>query len=357
MDPACTMLLEGLHRPATLAGRSLADWDGLIRAAHMTKTLGRLSALAEQAQVLPEVPGPVRRHLEGALVLVAASQRHVRRELVRISRIVAGIGVQPILLKAAAYIASGLPASVGRSAGDFDLLVPRGQLDLVWERLLAAGWECRDYSEDDRRYFREWLHEFPPLRHKYWGGMIDLHHNILPFTDPVRFQVDPLLLASIPIRDHAAFRMLAPPDMILHGAVHLFRNGDYSKGLRDLSDLDLLVRQFGGQSSFWDLLFERAHELRLVAPARVALECLRRYFETPLPREFEQRLRSSAARAMVHGAMLRIVDMAIIPRTVKRQDLRLRLARRALSYFPLPRVRVAFSPLFWKKRFATADSP
>jgi len=356
MHPASRMLLEGLRQPATLAGRSLADWDGLLRAAHMTKTLGRLSALAEQAHVLPEVPAPVRRHLEGALVLVAASQRHVRRELVRISRVVAGTGAQPILLKAAAYIAAGLSAAVGRNAGDFDLLVPRRQLDLVWERLLAAGWECRDYTEDDRRYFREWLHEFPPLRHKYWGGIIDLHHNILPFTDPVRFQAEPLILASIPISDHTAFRMLAPPDMILHGAVHLFRNGDYSKGLRDLSDLDLLIRQFGGQSSFWDSLFERARELRLVPPARIALECLRQYFETPLPRDFESRLQTTAARTIVRRAMLRIVDMAIIPRTMDRQELRLRLSRRALSYFPLPRVRVAFSPLFWKKRFAAAET-
>lgn len=356
MHPACRMLLEGLSRPVSLANRSLSEWDGLLRAAHMTKTLGRLAALAEREQVLQQIPEQVRRHLEGALVLIGASQRHVRRELERMARVVRGLEVQPILLKAAAYIASGLPAAVGRNAGDFDLLVPRGDLDQVWERLLASGWECRDYSEDDRRYFREWLHEFPPLRHKYWGGMIDLHHNILPFTDPVKFQVEPLIRASVPITNYPAFRMLAPPDMFLHGAVHLFRNGDYSKAVRDLSDLDLLTREFIRDEHFFETLFARAEELRLVPTAKIALDCLHRYFGLPFPASAESRLAISSMRSMWHRAILRLIDAAIIPRTIARQELRLRYSRRLLSYLPPPRARVALSPLFWKKRFARPES-
>jgi len=356
MHPACGMLLEGLCQPASLAGRSLADWDGLLRVAHMTNTLGRLAALADREQVFPQVPPQVRRHLEGALVLIGASQRHIRRELRRISHVVQGMDVRPILLKAAAYIASGLPAAVGRNAGDFDLLVARSDLDRVWERLLADGWECRDYSEDDRRYFREWLHEFPPLRHKYWGGMIDLHHNILPFTDPVKFRAEPLIEASVPIPDDPAFRMLAPPDMFLHGAVHLFRNGDYAKAVRDLSDLDLLTRHFMREEGFWDALCDRAKELRLIPTARIALECLRRYFRFPLPASTESRLPISSVRSMWHRAMLRLVDTAIIPKSIARQEAGLRFSRRILSYLPPPRARVALSPLFWKKRFVRSDS-
>jgi hypothetical protein len=322
----------------------------------MTKTLGRLAALAERDQVLPQIPEQVRRHLEGALVLIGASQRHVRRELERMTRVVRGLDVQPILLKAAAYIAAGLPAATGRNAGDFDLLVPREDLERVWERLLAGGWECRDYTEDDRRYFREWLHEFPPLRHRYWGGMIDLHHNILPFTDPVKFQVEPLIRAAVSIPEYPAFRMLAPSDMFLHGAVHLFRNGDYSKAVRDLSDLDLLTRHFMRDERFWDSLFDRAAELRLVPTARIALDCLSRYFGLTIPAGAESRLQISSIRAMWHRALGRLIDTAIIPRTIARQELRLRYSRRLLSYLPPPRARVALSPLFWKKRFAQPES-
>ena len=39
--------------------------------------------------------------------------------------------------------------------------------------------------------------------------------------------------------------VLSKPDMVLHSATHLFRNGDFSIGLRDLCDFDWLVREFG----------------------------------------------------------------------------------------------------------------
>ena len=45
-------------------------------------------------------------------------------------------------------------------------------------------------------------------------------------------------------RAPSASRVLAPADMVLHSAVHLFTEGEFSRGLRDLCDLDLAVARF-----------------------------------------------------------------------------------------------------------------
>ena len=47
------------------------------------------------------------------------------------------------------------------------------------------------------------------------------------------------------ITERPGFAVLAPEDMVLHSATHLFNEGEFDRGLRDLNDLDLLLREFG----------------------------------------------------------------------------------------------------------------
>ena len=61
-------------------------------------------------------------------------------------------------------------------------------------------------------------------------------------------------------------RVLCPADMVLHSATHLFHNEDLSQGLRDLADLDSLLRHFGQEPGFWEELPRRAAELDLARP-------------------------------------------------------------------------------------------
>jgi hypothetical protein len=78
-------------------------------------------------------------------------------------------------------------------------------------------------------------------------------------------------------------QVLAPVDMILHSATHLFSDGELEHGLRDLSDLDGLLRHFSGEPDFWRRLADRAREIDLARPLYYALRYTRRILGTPVP--------------------------------------------------------------------------
>jgi hypothetical protein len=77
--------------------------------------------------------------------------------------------------------------------------------------------------------------------------------------------------------------MLSPVDMVLHGATHLFSESELHRGLRDLSDLDLLMRYFGELPGFWDDLVERADAVGLRRPLYYALTLCSAFLATPVP--------------------------------------------------------------------------
>ena len=47
----------------------------------------------------------------------------------------------------------------------------------------------------------------------------------------------------------SGLRILSPPDMVIHSAAHLFADGDLAGGLRNLWDIDRLLRAFA--SAIW----------------------------------------------------------------------------------------------------------
>jgi hypothetical protein len=82
--------------------------------------------------------------------------------------------------------------------------------------------------------------------------------------------------------------------MVLHAACHLFHDGELPHGLRDLSDMDLLLQHFGRDENFWVALPERAVELELVRPLFYALRYARHFFGTPVPESVDIALRKAA---------------------------------------------------------------
>jgi hypothetical protein len=126
------------------------------------------------------------------------------------------------------------------------------------------------------------------------GSVVDMHHAILPRT--ARYHPDPekLRAAAIPVEGMPGLYVLQPVDMLLHAACHLFHDGELPHGLRDLSDMDLLLRHFGSEQSFWQRLPERARELELTRPLFYALRYARHFFATPVPEAVDTALRESA---------------------------------------------------------------
>jgi hypothetical protein len=71
--------------------------------------------------------------------------------------------------------------------------------------------------------------------------------------------------------------------MVLHSAAHAFQDGDLVRGLRDLVDLDVLLRHFGVEASFWVQLLQRGQDLDLTRPLYYALRYTSLILHTPVP--------------------------------------------------------------------------
>ena len=273
------LLLRALRQPASLALLGLADWDLLLCQARQGNLMAHLACLVD-AQGLP-VPVPVRRHLEWARIVAQRHTQAVKWEVLQIQRALAGVGVPLILLKGAAYVMAGLPAAQGRLFSDIDILVPKSQLNGVEAALMLHGWAGTHHDAYDQRYYRSWMHELPPMQHIRRMTVIDVHHAILPETASLHPDPGKLRAAAQPIAGN--LMVLAPIDMLLHSATHLFHDGELEHGLRDLLDIDSLLRGFSRQASFWPELLARAAELELSRPLFYALRYAARILHSPIP--------------------------------------------------------------------------
>jgi hypothetical protein len=261
-------------------------------------------------QNLPEGP---RTHLQSALRLADRQQHEVRWEIDCIRRAITGTDVPLVLLKGAAYLAADLPSARGRLFADIDLMVPKEDVERVEGALFAAGWICDERDPYNQRYYREWMHEIPPLRHVQRNTYIDLHHTITPPTS--RFAVDGarLLNQVVAVDQGNKIFVLAPVDMVLHSTVHLFTEGEFSAGLRDLLDLKDLLEHFSRESDFWKNLFDRSDALGLQIPLFHALFHIQRLFGFAPPAEWADKVRKLAPAAPARLVMGWLLGLALRP--------------------------------------------
>ncbi len=321
-------LLRALSEPASLTRLSLSEWDDLICVARFAGLLARLHAILVAQGSLACIPPQAATHLAAAGTLADHEQRILVWEVNRIERTLRFFDTPIILLKGAAYVISDLSVSRGRISSDVDILVPKASIESIEKALLNHGWEHVKLDDYDQYVYRHWSHELPPLLHRDRGTIVDVHHTILPLTGRLHPDPEKLIAASIPVNG-TKFRVLAPADMVLHSAAHAFQDGDLTRGLRDLVDIDDLLRHFGQSEKFWRELISRAEELDLSRPLYYALRYAWLYLETPIPKEViccSKHWRPAWPAWMVMDALVRDV----ITGGPSRNDLRLRLSRQML---------------------------
>lgn len=180
-------LIRLLRSPRAALAFDLNDWSLLARQASAADLLGRVSRLLRADPELAQaVPAPVARQLNGADSVVERQHKAVQWEARQIARALEPTGVPVLLLKGAAYAMSGAAASMGRTFSDIDILVPKAGLDHVEAQLNLNGWLSASRDPYDQRYYRQWMHELPPLQHIKRGTTLDVHHAILPETARIR---------------------------------------------------------------------------------------------------------------------------------------------------------------------------
>ncbi|MBK1668951.1 hypothetical protein CKO28_13010 [Rhodovibrio sodomensis] len=297
-----------LAAPETVSNLGPDAWTDLILEARDTGLLGRLGARLVRHGLLDQVPDAPRRHLDGMARFAAKQHTDVMAEVRRIRDVFGAHGLPVVLMKGAAYVATDSPAAEGRTFEDIDLLVPEARIAEAEAALTAAGWTRPPLTPHDSRYYYEWMHQIPPMVHRERGSLVDVHHNIVPRTAAPRIDARDLLAHAKATPEPGVYA-LAETDLVIHSAAHLLNEGDFTNGLRDLSDLDLLLRRLLRADPDLVELRRRAKALGFGHPVSWALWLVQETCDTPVGADVP------GPRGLVDRAMLASFRRAVLPGT------------------------------------------
>lgn len=276
------------------------DWSQLISFGRSHGVLGRLYYLLESEGLIANIPQGPLNHLKSAFLFANQQQKNTIRELNEIAAAFKSRGLTPVILKGAAYLLSRKRCAEGRTFNDIDVLTYKDTLQSAEIALMVAGWIHKKEEEYDKEYYRNWTHEIQPMIHNNRLTVVDLHHNILPPTNKFSFDAKRLKLK---VNETKNLATLDDCDMFIHCALHLFTEGEFSKPLRDLTDLSMLLDDLDSNTTV-DLIWARAVELgvqsfialaltlalpltnnKIVIPVSVKLTFIQRYLVLPCYRK------------------------------------------------------------------------
>lgn len=269
------LLVDALRDPASTGGMDAEGWTALLAMARAEQLIG---TLARRLAGVP-MPDAVARILDEARLNAEYQRRSALWEADCARRALADYPGKIVLMKGTAYAAAGLKASEGRHIGDLDIMVARDDLPVVEAALLAAGWEWVEEDDYDDAYYRDHMHELPPLIHNERDRMIDVHHTILPLTARPRPDAAVMLEEAEQLGD--GLYVLSPNHMIIHCAAHLIADGELEGGLRNLWDMHCLLTEFEPTDpDFFLTLAEDAVLHQLTASVFRAVRLSRQLFGT-----------------------------------------------------------------------------
>lgn len=266
------------------------SWELLTRQARRGNLLARVAFFIDEDSFQHELPKKIQQHLLNAQEVFYANKRSVEWEVKQLYRILyEESNICFILLKGAAYLCNSNQAAIGRVFGDIDIMVRKVDLEKTERILLHNGWfSSRTFDTYDQQFYREWTHELPPLRHLKRNTELDVHHTITPPTSKNIPNIEDLWNDAVAVKDMPGVFILAPIDMILHSATHLFHEGEFENGLRDISDLVLLLGEYSKLPQFWNELVTRATAQNLSSPLFYALRYTSIILHAPIPESVRQ---------------------------------------------------------------------
>ncbi|BAV65786.1 nucleotidyltransferase domain-containing protein [Sphingobium cloacae] len=231
------LLVRALRDPGSVEALGTEPWNALIAMARAERLIGTLALRIGGGRV----PDAVRPVLADVRLDAEREARQALWEADRAAAALKPLGIRVVLLKGTAYAAAGLKAGEGRFIGDLDILVPRDSMNEVEKRLMLAGWEWVKSDPYDDSYYRQWMHELPPMIHRERDRMIDVHHTVLPLTARQTPDAGAMVADAVPIAD--GLYILSAEDRLCHAVAHLLADGDLAGGLRNLWDVHCLLAE------------------------------------------------------------------------------------------------------------------
>ncbi len=278
------MLTELLANPQSFSSFSSKEQSRLISEARYFNMLAQLKPLFIQSEQWETLPPKVKQHIDVAHGIFNHQQARLKHESRHFQQVFSALNIEWTYLKGAAYHLADFPEFQGRLMNDIDILVNEHSLPKVENALRKQGWLSSHLNDYDQKFYRQWSQEIPPMRHLTRQTALDLHFNILPKT--LKESPNPTLLMSETIRidsKNCSGNVLNPPAMVIHSAIHLFHESDFSKGTRDLYDLFLLFTKFSTQPAFWDQLMQLQSQLGNGSSVFYALRYCQDIFQLPVP--------------------------------------------------------------------------
>ena len=302
--------IDTLRDPHRLEAMQAATLEQVVRYARRARLFANLAERAHAAGV--EV-AELSDLFEGAQLYAAEHSRRIDWEMRQLAPLMATLDCPVVVLKGGAYLAMDLPSARGRLVSDLDLMVPHEHIAAVEKAMLGRGYRLLKQDEYDQQYYREWMHEIPPMAHVARGTHVDLHHNIAPPVSRLKIDAARLFERALPLADGMPFMRLGDEDLVLHLCVHMFHDGELENSLRELCDLDAMLRRFAGDHAYWDRLLARARELGVLRPLYYGVHFATRLLHTPVADELVRQLQIAAPLQPLRWAVEAAMQRAILP--------------------------------------------
>lgn len=278
---ALGQLIIDLYRtPSVAISLCDNDWVQIIKVLRHHQLLARYCYIFKLVDVFDKLTPYAKRHLINAEILASKQNNQVIHEARELTRVALGQSKRFVFLKGAGYSLCNDQASIGRTYNDIDLLVEKEAIQPIERRLNLNCWMSEKITEYDKRYYRKWAHEIPPLRNNARGTILDLHHNLVPVVSnrspDIKVFFDEIATTE------TGEQVLSAPARTLHSIIHLFFNEDVHNGFRDLTDIDLLIKQHGSEA-YWRKLNELAVQSGFDKELWLCKFTLKALLDTPLP--------------------------------------------------------------------------
>lgn len=308
LDPK--RFIDTLKQPQVLVGMSTPELEAVSRYARRAGLLANLAERAESAGVHIE---PLSDIFAGARKFAREHSRRIEWELLQLAPLASRFDCPVLVLKGGAYLAIDLPSARGRLVSDLDLMVPGEHIGPVEALMLENGFQQHKQDDYDQHYYRAWMHEIPPMSHLARGTTVDLHHNIAPPVSRLKVDVAKLFESAVPLEGFPPFRRLGDQDLVLHLCIHMFHDGELHNVLRELFDLDAMLRRFGAVDAFWTDLLARARQLEASRPLYYGVFFARKLLGTPVPPSVVDALRVVAPTRPMRWLIQSAMQRAILP--------------------------------------------
>jgi len=276
-------ILTGILTRNHSGSLSTTEWRDLILVTRANSLLPRVaSILLSDVENDFHIPPKAHAHLVASIRHETLFHNQVINEVKLVNaKISKALNNKLIVLKGAGYVVAGSSAAKGRIFSDIDLLVLKDDIPKVERALHLFGFVSDTDSEYDQKYYREWAHEIPPLRHFQRGTVLDVHHNIVPVVSGRAPNIEFFFESTV--ETEYGVEVLRPAAMFLHSAIHLFFSEEFTNGFRDLSDLSLLLDEIIDDIDEANYLFELAQNTGFENEIFLAFRYLERVFNKQIP--------------------------------------------------------------------------